>query len=173
MERKVSTGCCHKLARRIIHTTFPAAGTKPEKKPFARGTHGVANAAWTTEWFYGEGSLANDSIKTRRVLRFGRTYAIQKVKLDHVANSGNDAVGRIRESFIDGNLNVVGHTEGGGGSRSEQKECADGLHLAGVDVWANGSRKDSCGSKQTKARGSTVKGKHELFRIIQTRVGRE
>ena len=83
-------------------------------------------------------------------LKFGRTYSIQKVKLDLVANSSNDAIGLIGQGFIDGYLNGVGHTESGGGSRSEQKKGADGLHFAGVDVWVGGSREDSCGYKMQK-----------------------
>jgi len=83
-------------------------------------------------------------------LKFGRTYSIQKVKLDFVANSSNDAIGFIGQGFINGDLNFVGHTEGGGGSRSKQKKGANGLHFAGVDVWVGGSREDCCGYKKQK-----------------------
>jgi hypothetical protein len=70
----------------------------------------------------------------------------------------------------------VSHTEGGGGSRSQQKKGADGLHFASVDVWVDGSGEDSCGykmQKEVKVRGSAVKEKRELLKIIQTRVGGE
>lgn len=74
---------------------------------------------------------------------FGRTHSIQKVKLDLVAGSSRDAIGGIGEGFADSNLNVVDRTEGGGGSRREQKECADGLHFGSFDVCV----RDSCRCK--------------------------
>lgn len=58
-----------------------------------------------------------------------------KVKLDRVANSSNDAIGGIGQGFVDGDLNVVGHTEGGGSGRREQEKGADELHFATLDVW--------------------------------------